>query len=73
MQEALLAAYLNFEGKQKTNEVEENNRGEDRDPNEFDARYWITKYQLEWKYKDELKKPSAWLSDEHLNVTMVIL
>jgi hypothetical protein len=68
MQKALFVAYLLHEGNWKKYEKEEKNRRQGRDPDESDARYWIRKYQLEWKHKEELKQPCAWLDDENLNV-----
>jgi hypothetical protein len=57
MQEALLAAYLLHEGNRKKHkeDKEEKNGGQGRDPDESDVRFWIRKYQLEWKHKEELK------------------
>jgi hypothetical protein len=71
----MLAAYLLHEGNWKEHKIdeEEKNEGQGRDPDESDARYWIRKYQLEWKHKEELKQPDAWLGDEHLNAAMDIL
>ena len=53
--------------KRKKPEDEDFSGNEARDPHESDATWWIRKYQLRWRHRDELKQPSAWLGDEHIN------
>ena len=45
--------------KWKKPEDEDISGNEARDSDEFDATWWIRKYQLRWRHRDELKQPSA--------------
>ena len=49
--------------KQKKPEDEDISGNEARNPDKYDATWWIREYQLRWRYRDELKQPDAWLED----------